>query len=100
MKTKQLTPAAKAVVEEFAAVRADLKLLEIRQENLREKILLYTDHLECALRFNGDLLCTVEEKPGRNKCDTKLLKAQYPDVAAAVMTIGLPFLQIETKITA
>jgi hypothetical protein len=98
VKTKQLTPDARKHVEELAAVRADLKALAEREEKLRELILEYADRAACALKFNADLLATVEEKGGRKRCDVKLLEAKFPEAANVVISIGLPYLQIETKL--
>ncbi len=97
MKIKQLTPDVKITVEQFAEVRFEIARLEKRQATLREKILIYADREDCALKFNADLLATVSLIAGRRGTDAKLLEVKFPEAFAATVKVGAPYLQIEIE---
>ena len=85
----------RATIAELIEVRSRLKSSAEREEELTKTIKEYVDNQSASIKHNAQLLALIEEKPGRKRIDSVLLKTKYPEAADACEKPGLPYLQIK-----
>lgn len=96
MKTKQLTPEAREIVQRYTFNCRQSTATEKSKKEDREWILNYADHQDAALLWGKDIEATVEKKDGRQTCDLAVLLVKFPEAAAVVIGKGEDYFQLKT----
>ena len=87
-------PDIEALADEYLALKPEAERYEEVKDNLKDR--LAAIGISKALLPSGRPL-TLSERQGRESCDTKVLKSQFPDVAAKVISRGAPFFVMTCK---
>lgn len=91
-----LTGEQVAWVEHLRQVRADLAAIKKREE----EVALYLKAMlanHSGATFNGKLVATTTPHAGRERIDSKLLRAKYPQAYAEVSSVGDPYVTLSLK---
>jgi predicted phage-related endonuclease len=91
-----LTDEQLAWVEHLRQVRADLKTIKAREEEVASYLKAVLGQRNTGI-YNGKVIVTTTSHPGRDKIDSKLLKSRYPDVFAAVASKGDGYRTLSVK---
>lgn len=78
-------------------IRNDIKLAEAEKERLEVIIKAFLGENETLLDDFGNTLATWKQQKGARRIDSDVLRANYPDIAASVTTIGDPIRRFLVK---